>query len=235
MPELDNRLAAIAAYIPPGALVADIGTDHALLPISLVKTGRASRAVATELNEKPFQTALKNVLEARVDGRVEVRKGDGLEALRPGEVEVVIIAGMGGNTMAGALSRSPLVLAGVRRLVLQPMADPGDLRRWLAKNGWRLVDEDLVKDDGKFYVILVAQQGEEPCRDDFLMEIGPLLINKCSPLLVEYLEKIKSDYQRVLSGLARSRSDEAMEKAIGLTARLARVTEVISRCRQGAV
>ncbi|MCL5058739.1 MAG: class I SAM-dependent methyltransferase [Actinobacteria bacterium] len=235
MSELDPRLDAIVSHIPPGSRVADIGTDHALLPVSLVKTGRASRVVATELNEKPYQTALRQVMESGVNSLVEVRRGDGLVALRPGEVDVVVIAGMGGNTIAGVLERSPEVLAGVTRLVLQPMSDPGDLRMWLARNGWRLADEELVKDDGKFYVIIAAVPGEEPCRDGFMMEIGPVLVGKCSPYLVEYLEKIKGDYQRVLSGLARSRSDEAMAKAIALTSRLTRITEVINRCRQGAV
>lgn len=235
MSELDPRLAAIAGHIPPGAHVADIGTDHAFLPVSLVKTGRASRVVATDLNEKPYQTALRHVLEAGVEGLVEVRRGDGLEPLRPGEVDVVVMAGMGGNTIAGVLERSPEVLAGVTRLVLQPMADPGDLRLWLVRNGWRLADEELVRVNEKFYIIIAAEPGEELCRDDFMLEIGPVLVRKCSPYLVEYLEKIKGDYQRVLSGLARSRSEEAMDKAVALTSRLARITEVISRCRQGAV
>lgn len=232
--ELTPRLAAIANFIPPGARVADIGTDHARLPLNLVKTGRSQKVIATDLNEKPYQWACRQVQEAGAGGRVEVRKGDGLEVIQPGEVDVIVIAGLGTNTILNILKRSRGVLAGVSRLVLQPMADAGALREWLVKNGWRLVDEELVKEDEKFYVIIAAEPGEECPEDQLMMEVGPILVGKCSPVLVEYLEKIKSDYQRVLSGLARSRTDQSMEKAIEMTNRLARLREVINRCRQGA-
>lgn len=230
--ELSPRLAAIASFIPPGSRVADIGTDHAQLPLGLVKTGRTAAVIATDLNEKPYQTACRHVLEAGAGGRVEVRKGDGLEVIRPGEVDVIVMAGIGAGTIMGILERSPGVLAGVCRLVLQPMSDPGHLRWWLWENGWRLVDEELVKEDEKFYVIMAAEPGEDHYEDRFLLEIGPVLVKRCSPFLVEYLEKIKSDYQRVLSGLAGSRTQQSMEKAIEITSRLARLREVISRCRQ---
>jgi len=230
--ELSPRLAAIAGFIPPGSRVADIGTDHALLPLGLVISGKSPAVIATDLNEKPFRTACRNVLEAGAGSRVEVRKGDGLEVIRPGEVDVIVMAGIGAGTIMGILDRSPGVLAGVSRLVLQPMSDPGHLRWWLWKNGWRLVDEELVKEDGKFYVVMAAEPGEEHYDDLFLLEIGPVIVKKCSPFLVEYLDKIKSDYQRVLSGLAGSRTQQSMEKAVEITSRLARLREVISRCRQ---
>ena len=230
--ELSPRLAAIAGLVPQGAVVADIGTDHARLPLHLVSSGLSPRVIATDLNEKPYQGACRQIQAAGAGGRVEVRKGDGLEAIEPGEVEVVVIAGMGAATIQGILERSQGVLSGVKRLVLQPMSDVADLRNWLAGNGWRLVDEELVKEDEKFYVILAAEPGEQLYEDGFLLEVGPVLVNKCTPVLVEYLEKLKGDYQRVLAGLARSRADEAMEKAIGLTSRLNRLREVICRCRQ---
>ncbi len=229
--ELSPRLAAIVKLIPPGFPVADIGTDHAMLPLYLVKTGRSPRAIATDLNEKPYQTACRQVAAADAGGRVEVRRGDGLEAIRPGEVEVIVLAGMGGNTIVGILERSRGELAGVKRLVLQPMSDAAALRVWLVQNGWRLVDEELIKDEEKFYVIIAAEPGEDCYEDPFLLEVGPILVNKCSPVLAEYLEKIKGDYQRVLSGLARSRTEQSMEKAVEITSRLARIREVISRCR----
>ncbi|MCL5934883.1 MAG: class I SAM-dependent methyltransferase, partial [Firmicutes bacterium] len=186
--ELSPRLAAIARLIPNGARVADIGTDHARLPVSLVNTGRSPRVIATDLNEKPYQSACRQVHAAGAGALVDVRKGDGLDIIRPGEVEVIVIAGMGGGAIQGILERSRGVLAGVSRLVLQPMADAGTLRVWLAHNGWRLVDEELVKEDEKFYVIIAAEPGQEPCRDGFMLEIGPVLAGKCSAVLIEYLE-----------------------------------------------
>lgn len=232
--QLTPRLAAVADFVPPGYRVADIGTDHAMLPVYLVETNRSPGVIATDLNEKPFLAACRQVRAAGAGGRVEVRKGNGLEIIRPGEVDVIAIAGMGGNTIIGILERSPGVLAGIKRLVLQPMADPGPLRNWLARNGWRLVDEELVREMDRFYVVMAAEPGKELPEDRLLQEIGPLLVNKNSPDLIEYLEKIRDDYQRVLSGLARSRTEESMEKAIETTSKLAGVKELIVRCRQNA-
>lgn len=233
--DLSPRLAAIARLIPHGARVADIGTDHARLPVCLVNTDRSPRVIATDLNEKPYQSACRQVLAAGVEKLVDVRKGDGLDVIRPGEVEVIVISGMGGTAIQGILERSRGVLAGVSRLVLQPMADAGSLRVWLAQNGWRLLDEELVKEDEKFYVIIAAEPGQETCQDGFMLEIGPVLAGKCSEALIEYLEKIRGDYQRVLSGLARSRTEQSMEKAIEMTSRLARLRELIGCCRQKTV
>lgn len=232
--ELTPRLAAILKFIPPGTRVADIGTDHAKLPLNLVKTNWFPRVIATDINEKPYQEACRQVILSGMEGRVEIRKGDGLEVIQPGEVDVIVIAGMGGNAIIRILDRSRGVLTGVSRLLLQPMADPGPLRNWLAQNGWHLMDEELIKEEGRFYVIIAAEPGEEYLEDQLLMEIGPLLINKCSPILIEYLEKIKFEYQHVLSGLARSRTSQSIEKAIEITSKLSRLKEVIGRCKQNA-
>ena len=232
--ELTPRLAAVARFIPPGVRVADVGTDHAMLPVNLVETGKSPSVIATDVNEKPYLAACRQVQAAGAGGRVEVRKGNGLEVIRPGEVDVVVMAGMGGNTIINIIDQCRGVLDDVTRLVLQPMTDAGSLRLWLARNGWRLVDEELVKEGEKFYVIMAAEPGIDPQEDHFLLEMGPLLVEKYSPVLVEYLEKIKMDLQKMLSGLTRSRSEESMDKAVEITNRLTRLKELINRCRQGA-
>ncbi|GBF33024.1 tRNA-m1A22 methylase [Desulfocucumis palustris] len=230
--ELTRRLAAIAEFIPPGLVVADIGTDHARLPMNLVLSGRNPRVIATDLNEKPYRGAYSAVAGKNLTGAVDVRLGDGLRALSPGEAQVIVIAGMGGNTIVKILEDSRGVLAQARRMVLQPMADAGDLRLWLAGNGWKLVAEKLVVEDGRIYPVIVAEPGVETETDMFNLEIGPKLLENGEPLLEAYLEKIKADYQKILSGLARSRSRDSREKAIMLTSKLTRVRELLCRCRQ---
>ncbi|OAT85821.1 tRNA (adenine(22)-N(1))-methyltransferase [Desulfotomaculum copahuensis] len=229
--ELTGRLAAIAAYVPAGPVVADIGTDHARLPIYLVEKGICPRVLATDLHEKPFQSACRAVSEHGLADRIEVRLGDGLRPLVPGEAGVVVVAGMGGNTIRRILAGGPAVLAGVKSLVLQPMADAGDLRRWLVDNGWRLVEESLVEEDGHLYTIMAAEPGWEEISDPWLLEVGPRLVERCDPLLLKHLERIKSEYQRVLCCLARSRSQAAERKALDLTVKLNRIREVLARCR----
>ncbi|MCL6446913.1 MAG: class I SAM-dependent methyltransferase [Armatimonadetes bacterium] len=227
--ELSRRLLAVAEFVPPGRVVADIGTDHACLPVYLVQTGRSPRVIATELNEKPWERALSWVTANRLESKIEVRRGAGLEPLAPGEVQAVVVAGLGGKTIKQLLAAAPEVLCRLERLVLQPMADAGDLRLWLADQGWRLAEEALVEEDGRLYAIIAAAPGKEAAADRFLIEIGPRLAEKGGPLFLSYLEQLKRNCQRVLSGLERSRSPEAQEKAIRLTARLAKLREMMTK------
>lgn len=224
--ELAKRLAALAAYVPVGSVAADIGTDHAYLPIFLVKEGVCPRVIATDLNPGPFRSAGRKVAEHNLSDKIDLRLGDGLKALKPGEADVLVLAGMGGNTIREILAVLPDLLKTVNRLVLQPMADPGDLRVWLATNGWKITDEKLVEDDGRIYVIVVADPGQEKTEDPLLLELGPRLLEKKDPLLGKYLGKLQEKYERVLAGLAAARSEAAREKALELKVKLARIREV---------
>lgn len=154
---LPPRLAAVAAMLPRGEPVADIGTDHARLPVWLVVAGVAPRCVATDLREGPARLARAEVAAAGVADRVDVRVGPGLAPLRPGEVAAIAIAGMGGGKIAEILAGPPEPRGlGVSRLALQPHTDPGAVRRRLREHGWSIVAEDLVEDDGRLYVVIGA-------------------------------------------------------------------------------
>lgn len=226
--ELPRRLAALAAFIPHGSIAADIGTDHAYLPIFLIKKGICKFVIATDLREGPYQSAEQKIKEHALQGRIGLRLGNGLKPLKPGEVEVVVLAGMGGNTIRGILAEAPQILPGIKRLVLQPMTDAGDLRVWLAANGWKIVDEELVEDDGRIYVIIAAEPGLEETCDPVYLELGPRLLEKRSPLLERHLNSFMVKYERVLAGLALARSKAAGEKAIEIKRKVDRIKEVAS-------
>jgi len=228
--ELAKRLAALATYVPVGSVAADIGTDHAHLPIFLVEKGICPRVIATDLNPGPFRSAERKVEEHCLRGKIDLRPGDGLKPLRPGEAGVLVLAGMGGNTIRGILEESPDVLKNVKRLVLQPMADPGDLRTWLAANGWKISDEYLVEEYGRIYVIVVAEPGREETADPLRMELGPRLLEKKEPLLASYIGEIITMYERILAGLAAAKNGVAHEKVRELEAKLTRIREVAG-CR----
>ncbi|MGQ9824722.1 MAG: tRNA (adenine(22)-N(1))-methyltransferase [Desulfotomaculales bacterium] len=225
---LPPRLKAIAELVPPGRVVADIGTDHALLPVYLVQNGRCPKVIATELNRGPAARASSQVGLHGLGDRIEIRLGEGLAPLSPGEVQAVVVAGLGGGTVREVLSASPEILKTLERLVLQPMNDVPGVRRWLVQNGWRLADEVLVAENGRLYVVIAAEQGKEEAGEkEWLLEIGPRLWEKRDPLLKDYLLQLKKNYQRILCSLAGSRSPEAEKKALQLTARLARVREAL--------
>jgi len=217
---LAKRLAAIAAYVPEGSVAADIGTDHAYLPVFLVEEGICARVIATDIKQGPFASAQRRIEEAKLTGKIDLRLGNGLDVLQPGETEVLVLSGMGGNTIREILAAAPHVTRTVSRLVLQPMADPGDLRTWLAANGWRISDESLVEDGGKIYIVIMAEPGQEETRDPFLLELGPRLLEKKDPLLGRYAERIAGLYEQVLAGLECANSDAAREKALEIKTKL---------------
>ncbi len=210
--ELDKRLAAAAAFVPAGSVIADIGTDHAYLPIYLVEAGLCERVIATELRSGPFRSALRQVAAHQLDHKIDLRLGDGLTVLKPAEAQVLVLAGMGGNTIREILAAAPEVLQTVNMLILQPQADPGDLRIWLAANGWRIADEQLVEENGRIYVVIAAVPGHEAVQDPLLLALGPRLAEKKDPLFGRYLEIVAGRYERALAGMKASNSAAAREK-----------------------
>lgn len=233
--QLSARLSAIAGMIPAGSVVVDVGTDHARLPVYLVRSGICPRALATEINRQPWQRALQAVAAAGLSDKISVRLGDGLAPLRPGEADVAVLAGMGGGTICRVLRAAPPgVLAGLQRLVLQPMADAGALRLFLARAGYALAGEELVLEGGQLYPVLAAVPGEEPCTDRHLLELGPRLYEKRHPLLADWLVRELAGLDRTLAGLrrARQRGAEWEQRVARLAERRARIQVILKELRQ---
>lgn len=155
-PKLSGRLGAAAAFVREGAVVADVGTDHAYLPITLCLSGRATRAVASDVNEGPIARARENIRAWGLEDRIETRLADGLCGLADARPTDILILGMGGELIARILSDAPFVRDGAIRLVLQPMTHPEVVRAYLAQNGFTIVEERLIKEE-KIYQILCAE------------------------------------------------------------------------------
>ena len=187
---LSKRLQAVAAMLVHSKTVADIGSDHAYLPVALITSGTASFVVAGEVRQGPLAAARQTIKAAGLEDRIDARAGDGLQVLAPGEVDAVVIAGMGSGVIRGILERSPAVTSRLQRLVCQPMAGASQLRQWLLQHGWRLVEEDLVLEEGRLYEILAAERGDMAQPEPLLLEIGPLLWQQKHPLLKEHLERL---------------------------------------------
>jgi tRNA (adenine22-N1)-methyltransferase len=155
---LGPRLAQIASMVPRGKTVADIGTDHGLIPIALVGSGRCPRAVAIDRSQAPLSRARRNAY--RLGVQIELRLGD---RLLPHEAEVAIMAGIGGRAIC-TLIRS----METERIVAQPNTDFEDVRRALALSGWEIVEERFVADDDRFFLVIAAEPG--PPRTPTLQE-----------------------------------------------------------------
>lgn len=178
--KLSKRLEAVASYVPQGARLADVGSDHAYLPLFLVEQGRIAFAVAGEVVQGPYQSALQNVEQAGQSDKISVRLANGLAAVElADQVSTVTIAGMGGRLIADILEAGKDKLVSVERLVLQPNNREDDVRRWLVTNDFQLVTEEILEENDKIYEILVAEKGKSDLTEDQL-RFGPYLLEEQS-------------------------------------------------------
>ncbi len=159
---LDARLLCVASMVRDGACLADIGTDHAYLPVHLMQTGRIERAIAADIGEGPAASARANVADAGLQDAIGVRVCDGLCGIAPDEVSDIVIAGMGGETIIHILSEAPWVCDTRLRLILQPMTKTVELRRWLYEHGFAMDEEHLVRDGRHLYNVMAVRFSGEP-------------------------------------------------------------------------
>lgn len=225
---LNERLVAISEFVPRNSRVADIGTDHAYLPIYLVQNNRISEAIAGEVHRGPYEAARNSIAQLSLQQSISLRLGDGLSVLSPGEVDVAVIAGMGGTTIVGILSQQPPITESVRRLILQPMVGAVVVRQWLVHNGWRMIDEKLIQEDGKMYEIIVAEQGCSPDYEPILYDIGPILWEKRDVLLKRHLNNLLMQISRVVKEMRRSGQAVFSVKFFEYEEKMRRLEEKIS-------
>lgn len=230
--KLSDRLATVANYIPKGSRMADIGSDHAYLPCHMVKKGTVRFAIAGEVAEGPFLSAIKQVQSEGLTENIVVRKGDGLEVIEPGEVDCITIAGMGGALITSILDAGKQKLDQVERLILQPNVGAYVLRKWLKDHNWKLVSEEILKEDGKIYEVLVAENGldDELYSDHFETKLlfGPYLLKEKNKVFLEKWELEKKNWQRILKELEKAEQNAStLEKKKEIEAKLKMVEEVL--------
>ncbi|KEZ51046.1 tRNA (adenine(22)-N(1))-methyltransferase [Metabacillus indicus] len=228
---LSKRLKTVADYIPEGAVLADIGSDHAYLPCYALLNGLAASAVAGEVVEGPYQSAKKQVKKSGLEDVISVRLGSGLEVIGPNEVTCITIAGMGGALIEKILDAGKEKLQGVQRLILQPNIHAHHIREWLLQNGWELVNEEILEEDGKIYEILVGERGDAkaPYQDVSLetgLLVGPHLMRKQSSTFIKKWSQEKEHYKRILENISKAtESEENSRKMQELTRMIAMLEE----------
>lgn len=249
MIKLSNRLLTIANYVTPNNRVADIGSDHALLPVYLLQTGICPFAVAGELNAGPLLAAKKQASDAGLTNKLDVRQGNGLAVLHPGETDTVTIAGMGGSLMRDILESgfADGKLQGVTELVLQPNVGEDVVRDWLLNKGWCLSDESILEEDGKIYEVLRAtwredaQAVNESLYDgaflglpwetsvlkSILIRMGPHLLRSPSAALIKKWQLELQKLQRISDQLSESELPESAVKRDQFRAEMGLIKEVL--------
>lgn len=206
---LTQRMHAITGLCPASGRIADIGSDHGLMPIALITEGKAQRAIASDISEKSLEKAKRNLKKYDMEERVELRTGDGLKILRPGEAQLILITGLSGPLIAEMVLKGQSVLNDETFLLLSPNQAPGILRERLAKNGFETLDEDLVQENGKFYPVMLMKRGC-PKEHAFLdYEFGRLTIERRHPLLKAYVHKRMLDAQKMEKTAAAADNNQA--------------------------
>lgn len=204
--QLSRRLQRVAASVPQCGCMADIGTDHAYIPVWCIKTGVCQRAIACDVRPGPLKIAQKSICEYGAEDCIQTRLSDGLDAILPGEAEVIVIAGMGGLLIADILSRGKKVLTGQTRLVLQPMTAVEELRSFLYQNGFCITDEHVVAEENKFYNVIEASLGQDTASERDLV-VGRNLEKE--PDYAAYVAYKMGVAQKIIAGMQRSALPQA--------------------------
>ena len=225
---LPKRLSAISQLVEKGTLVADIGTDHALLPISLVESGTCECIIASDIAIGPLQSASKNISAHALSDKIKTVLSDGLENVTEFEPKNIIIAGMGGETIRDILAASAYPKASNALLILQPMTHSELLRRYLIENGYSILGETVVREQHRFYIIITARFLKEQKHyfenDSAVFELGGIT-SETSECGGEYLLWQKGVFEKNLTQIEKSAPSDNKNRLLEYFSALINETE----------
>ena len=237
--EISKRLSVIVNMIDKGSSIADIGTDHAYVPIEAVKKGISTRAIASDINKGPIEKARDNVKRNGLDNKIECRLGPGFSTIKPGEVQGGIIAGMGGNLIRDIIEEDIEVFKKMNFLIAQPTQNPEIFRKYVYDSGYEIIDEELCFDEGIYYEYIKIKN--TPCKkdkikdsqniktlDDIDYEISSNLLNKKHELIGDYIEFKIEKYKNIFSYIKED-TESSVRRRVELKSKIEKMEEML-RC-----
>ena len=222
---ISKRLKTVADMVTEGYRVADIGTDHGYVPIYLIKENKVPYAYAMDINEGPIRSAIANVENEGFEDKIEVIQSNGMEKLRDGMAQSVVIAGMGGELIVEILKNSPVINT-IEELILSPHRDNDIVRKYLHLINWKISEEKMLIDGGKYYTIIKAVSGVEQPYSSIEYEYGKLLIEEKNNILKQYIDKEYDKYNTIFSKMENS-LDESKEKVSSIIKKLEQVKSLL--------
>ncbi|HHT89219.1 MAG TPA: SAM-dependent methyltransferase [Clostridiales bacterium] len=233
--QLSKRLQAVADMVTFGSRVADIGCDHAYTAIYLLTNGISPYVVAMDVNQGPLDRARKNIERYGVVDKVSIRKSDGLKMLNSGEVDTILIAGMGARLMVQILTSRLDIVASVNELVLQPQSEIHLVRKTVKELGYLIIKENMVKEDGKYYVILKIACNKQNLNSDEYQLIKPehiyfgrLLLEEKNPVLLDYLHAEMHKHQKLYHELSAQPTNQSVMRQNEIAEMLRLIDQAIS-------
>lgn len=225
---LSLRLERVAAQVPAGARLADIGSDHGYLPVALLRRGAIAAAVAGEVALTPFLAAERTVRENDLGEHITVRLANGLDAIEPGDgITAVSLCGMGGETIRDILQAGKARLSGEERLIMQPNGSERPLRQWLMDNGYRIVHEEVLRENRFDYEVIIAEPGEHVPYTDQQLYFGPLQMQARSPAFLLKWQRQLRLKQKALANFARARQAVPEQKVQQMARQVRWITELL--------
>ena len=226
---LSMRLERVAAHIPVHARLADIGSDHAYLPVALMRRGAIVAAVAGEVALTPFRSAERTVRENDLEPQITVRLANGLDAIESGDgITAISICGMGGETIRDILDGGKARLSGLERLILQPNGGEQPLRQWLMENGYRILSEEILCENCFDYEIIVAERSGPVMYTAEQLFFGPLQMQARSPAFLVKCKRMLRHKQQILNSVSRARQAVPEQKVQEIAQQARWITELLA-------
>ena len=227
--QLSQRLSSVASMVTAGNCLADVGTDHGYVPIYLYERNIIPRAIAMDVNKGPLERAALHIAESGMKEAIETRLSDGLTALKPGEADSVVIAGMGGPLIIRILSAHPEVTESLKELILQPQSEISEVRIWLYEQGYEIVEEHMVFEDGKYYPMFKAVKNPEAEKlTDLEYKYGKISVLGEPEVLRAYLVREIANKQNILQKLSEETTEKSKGRAMEIKVLLAELEEMLS-------
>lgn len=218
--ELSERMQAVAGLVSGTGTAADVGCDHGYVAIWLVQNHICDKVIAMDVNKGPLERATENIRAYGLEQYIETRLSNGTQALMANEIDTLVCAGMGGKLMIQILSDGADKIRTMKELVLQPQSELQEMRRYLREQGMRIVAEDMVRDEDKFYPMMkvaVSAAGDQTELSDWQQRMedtyGPYLLKKEHPVLRQYLQKRREICQSIREQLLHDKQPNDRQKA----------------------
>lgn len=246
MMHLSKRMQALADLVSPCTKFCDVGTDHGFLPIYLIQAGKCQSAIAMDLRKGPLERAKEHIAEQQLEDVIETRLSDGVQRLAVGEADSVLIAGMGGQVTIHILTEGLEVCKHLKELILQPQSEIQEVREFVFRHGFRLLAEDMVEEDGKYYPMMKLVHESQLQEGQPLEEIernmihrspseysqlellyGPMLIAKHHPVLQAYLKKDLKRQEAILSKLPDLQEERILARRQVVEENIAKVKSIL--------
>ena len=209
--EISQRLRIVGDFVTQKT-VADIGTDHAYIPIYLHKKGNVEKVIACDINEKPLQKAQQNIKLHHAENKIITRLGNGLQPLQPYEVDSIVISGMGGMLMIELMEQSQNIIKTVKEVVLCPHLDVSSVRKYLHNIGYAIADEKMIQECGNFYTILRAIQEKQKYDKEIEYIFGKVLLEKKDAVLKKYIVNEKIRLKKIEQHLYDKQTEQSKKR-----------------------